>query len=365
MSLIKQSVNKFAQKHIQPFVCKWDNDSFFPKHLFKELGDLGILGSHLSYDYGGVGLNQETSLEIIVELSKIDPSVGLSVCANNLAINHINKFGDKRQKEKYLPGLVSGKAVGAWALTESDSGSDAKALTTFAERKGDNYSINGSKTFITHGKSCDLLVMIAKTINGHSAFIIEQGNLGFTAGKVADKMGMRASETAEIAFTDCLVPSENLIGQEGDGFKQALQILDIGRVSIAALSLGIAEGAFSAALKYANERIQFGKPIIQHQAIAFKLADMATQIHAARLMTTLAAKLLDEKSPFSKEAAMAKLYTSEAAVSICNEAVQILGGYGYTKDYPVEKFYRDAKLCTIGEGTSEIQRLVIARALIK
>jgi alkylation response protein AidB-like acyl-CoA dehydrogenase len=363
-SPIKEAVRQFAKQHIKPFVRQWDNEGHFPAHLFQSLGDLGILGVFLPEYLGAAALSYQDYVDVIIELSKIDPSIGLSVAAHNsLAINHIYKFGNERQQRKYLPKLISGEYIGAWALTEPDSGSDAGSLKTNATLNSGKYSINGTKNFITHGKSCDILVLIAKTANNSSAFIIEQGTPGFNAGRVEDKMGMRASETAEVIFTDCIIPMDNLLGIEGEGFKQALSILDGGRISIAALSMGIAEGAYEAALQYAKERVQFGKPIIQHQAIGFKLADMATELHAARLMTYHAAKLMDDGLPLSQESAMAKLYASEIAVSICNEAVQILGGYGFTKDYPVEKFYRDVKLCTIGEGTSEIQKLVIARGL--
>lgn len=364
MNLIQESIKQFAKQHIQPYVRQWDNDNYFPKHLFKKLGELGVLGVFLPECYGAAGLNYEVYVDIIVEFSKVDPSIGLTVAAHNsLAINHIFKYGNDAQKDKYLPKLITGDYIGAWALTEPDSGSDAGALKTFATFQDDHYVINGTKNFITHGKSCDVLVLIAKTAKGPTAFVIEQGTAGFKAGRVGDKMGMRASETAEVIFTDCIIPAENLLGNEGEGFKQALKILDGGRISIAALSLGTAEGAYEVALKYAQGRIQFGKPIIQHQAIGFKLADMATQLHAARLMTYHAAKLMDDNLPLIQESAMAKLFASEVAVSICNEAVQILGGYGFNKDYPVEKFYRDVKLCTLGEGTSEIQKLVIARGL--
>jgi len=362
--LLKESIAKFCTKYIVSNTRKWDDDSYFPKELFPLLGELGVLGMVISENYGGTNLGYRAYVDAIVEVSKKDSSIGLSVAAHNsLSVNHIYKFGNEEQKLKYLPNLTNGKWVGAWALTEPDSGSDAGALKTTAILENDHYILNGTKNFITHGKSNDVIVVIAKTERGSSAFVIEQGVPGLSAGKVEDKLGMRASETAEVIFSNCKIPRSCLLGNEGEGFKQALSILDGGRISIAALSLGIAEGAYESALKYAKERVQFGKAIIQHQAIGFKLSEMATEIQAARLLVYHAADLLDSGERINSISAMAKLFASETAVKICNEALQIFGGYGFVKDFPVEKFYRDVRLCTIGEGTSEIQKLVILREL--
>lgn len=365
MSIPKQAVRDFAQVHIKPYSRKWDTDSYFPQHLFKEMGHLGILGIFLPEQYGAAGLGYKDYVDVLVELAKADPSVSLSVAAHNsLATNHIYKFGNQVQKDKYLPKLVNGDFLGAWALTEPNSGSDAGAMETTAIFNGDSFILNGTKNFITHGKSANVYVVIAKTEKGKSAFVIEAGTAGLKAGRIEDKLGMRASETAEVILENCEISANQLLGNIGEGFKQALTILDGGRISIAALSLGIAEGAHEAALHYAKERVQFGKPIIEHQAIGFMLAEMATELQASRLLVYEAARLIDEGEPVTIPSTMAKLYASEAAVRISDKAVQILGGYGYSKDYPVERFYRDSKLCTIGEGTSEIQKLVIARALL-
>ena len=323
-----------------------------------------MLGIFLPKKYGAANLTYTDYVDVLVELAKADPSVSLTVAAHNsILISHIYQFGSEEQKDKYLPKLVSGEYLGAWALTEINAGSDAGAMTTEAYFRDENYILNGRKKFITNGKSADVYVVIAKTEKGRSAFIVEKETAGLSYGKVEDKLGMRASETAEVIFENCTIPASNLVGSEGAGFKQALKILEGGRVSIAAVSLGIAEGAYEAALKYAKERVQFGKPIIANQAISFMLAEMATELEAARLMVYNAARLMDEGQPIAIPSTMAKLYASEAAVKISDKAVQILGGNGYTKDYPVERYFRDAKLCTIGEGTSEILKMVIARGL--
>jgi alkylation response protein AidB-like acyl-CoA dehydrogenase len=367
---IAESVRDFAEHRIRPYVMEWDESQTFPVELFRELGELGLMGIIVPETYGGAGLGYDAYVTAIIELAKVDPSIALSVAAHNsLCTNHILQFGTEEQKRKYLPKLASGEWIGAWGLTEPNTGSDAGNMRTTAVADGDFYVINGSKNFITHGISGQVAVVMTRTgapnTSGNAtAFIIERGTPGFMAGKKENKLGMRASETAELIFDNCRVPKENILGQVGDGFRQALAILDGGRISIAALSVGIAEGAYEAALKYAKEREQFGQPIAKFQAIAFKLADMATEIEAAKLLTYQAASLKDRKLPVTKQSAMAKYYASEVAVRVANEAVQIFGGYGYVKDFPVEKFYRDAKLCTIGEGTSEIQKLVISRQII-
>lgn len=369
--MIAQMVRDFAEKEIRPHFMEWDETQEFPVHVFKKLGELGLMGVFIPEEYGGSGFGYDEYITVVSEIAKVCGSIGLSVAAHNsLCTGHIYYHGSEAQKKKYLPLLASAEWIGAWGLTETGTGSDAGGMNTTAVREGNEWVLNGSKNFITHGKSGDVAVVIARTgekgdSRGMSAFIVEKGTPGFTAGKKENKMGMRASETCELIFDNCRIPAENLIGEEGRGFQQAMQILDGGRISIGALALGIAKGAYEAAVKYSKEREQFGKPISQFQAIAFKLADMATQIEAAELLLYQAAYLKNNKKNLTKESAIAKYYASEVAVSVANEAVQIFGGYGYTKDFPVEKFYRDAKLCTIGEGTSEIQKLVISREILK
>ncbi len=367
---IKRAVREFAEAEIKPNVMKWDEAQYFPKELWQQLGELGLTGVIFPEEYGGAGMGYAEYVTVIEEISRVDGSLGLSVAAHNsLCTNHLYQYGTEAQREKYVTPLAQGKHVGAWALTEPGSGSDASGLKTTAELKDGKWVINGAKNFITHGVSGDVCVVLAVTdremrSRGVSAFIVERGTPGFIGGKKENKLGMRASETASIIFEDCRVPEENLLGERGRAFVNSMQILDGGRISIAALALGIAQGAYESALKYAQEREQFGKAIFEFQAIQFKLADMATQIDAARLLIQRAAWMKDNKKPTTKESAMAKLYASEIAVKACEEAIQIHGGYGYTKDYPPEKFWRDSKLCTIGEGTSEVQRLVIARQLV-
>jgi hypothetical protein len=369
--MIAQMVRDFAEKEIRPNFMEWDETQEFPVHVFKKLGELGLMGVFIPEEYGGSGLGYHEYITVISEIAKVCGSIGLSVAAHNsLCTGHIYYHGSEAQKKKYLPKLATAEWIGAWGLTETGTGSDAGGMNTTALLDGDEWVLNGSKNFITHGKSGEVAVVIARTgekgaSNGTSAFIIEKGTPGFSAGKKENKMGMRASETAELIFDNCRVPAENLIGKEGEGFVQSMQILDGGRISIGSLALGIAKGAYEAALKYSKERVQFGKPIAQFQAIGFKLADMATKIEAAELLLNQAAFLKNSGKKLTRESAMAKLYASEVACEIANEAVQIFGGYGYTKDFPVEKFYRDAKLCTIGEGTSEIQKLVISREILK
>ena len=364
-------VRDFAEKEIRPHFMEWDESQEFPVHIFKKLGELGLMGVFIPEEYGGSGFSYFEYITVVAEIAKVCGSIGLSVAAHNsLCTGHIYYHGSEEQKKKYLPKLASAEWIGAWGLTETGTGSDAGGMNTTAVLEGDFWVLNGSKNFITHGKSGDVAVVIARTgekgaSDGTSAFIIEKGTPGFSAGKKENKMGMRASETCELIFNDCRIPKENLIGVVGEGFKQAMQILDGGRISIGALSLGIAKGAYEAALKYSKEREQFGQPISKFQSIAFKLADMATEIEAAELLLYQAAYLKNNKKKMTKESAIAKYYASEVAVRTANEAVQIFGGYGYTKDFPVEKFYRDAKLCTIGEGTSEIQKLVISREILK
>lgn len=369
--MIAQSIRDFAKQHITPFMMDWDENQTFPVDLFHKLGDMGFMGVFIPEEYGGSGLNYHDYITIIEEISKIDSSIGLSVAAHNsLCTGHIYYFGNEVQKRKWLPKLASGKWIGAWGLTEHNTGSDAGGMNTTAKKDGDYYVLNGAKNFITHGISGDVAVIIARTgekgdSHGMSAFVIEMGTPGFTSGKKENKLGMRASETAELIFDNCRIPKENLLGKEGDGFIQALKVLDGGRISIGALALGISKGAYEASLKYAKERVQFGKPISSFQGISFKLVDMATEIEASELLLHKAACMKDKNLPMTKIGAMAKMYASEACVKIANDAVQIHGGYGYTKDYPVEKFYRDAKLCTIGEGTTEIQKIVIARKILE
>jgi len=366
---VKQTARDFAERAIRPHVMEWDESQFFPRDVFRRLGELGLMGVLVPEEYGGSGMGYAEYKAAIVELAKVCGSVGLSMAAHNsLCTGHILAFGNEEQKKKWLPRLASGEAIGAWGLTEANTGSDASNMRCTAVREGDEWVINGTKNWITHGISGEIAVVITRTgeprtKNNATAFVVERGTPGFLAGKKENKLGMRCSETAEMIFDNCRIPDANRLGEVGDGFHQSMKILDGGRISIAALSLGIARGAYEAALNYAQEREQFGKPIAQFQAIGFKLADMATEIEAADLLTDQAAYKKQHHLPMTQDAAMAKYYASEVAVKVANEAVQIFGGYGYTKDFPVEKFYRDAKLCTIGEGTSEIQKLVIARSI--
>jgi alkylation response protein AidB-like acyl-CoA dehydrogenase len=370
-AMIAKMIRDFGRKEMEPFKTEWDESQEFPVQLFKKLGALGLMGVLVPTQYGGSGFGYIEYITAIEEIAKIDGSIGLSVAAHNsLCTNHILQFGSEAQKQKYLPKLATAEWIGAWGLTEPGTGSDAGNMKTVAVKDGDHFIINGSKNFITHGRSGDVAVVIVRTgdvgdSHGMTSFIIEKGTPGFSSGKKENKLGMRASETAELVFDDCRVHKNQIMGEVGDGFIQSLKVLDGGRISIAALGLGIAQGAFEAALKYAKERHQFNKPIATFQGIAFKLADMATKIQAGRLMTHQAGRMKNEGLSVSKESAMAKLFTSELAVEVSNEAVQIFGGYGYTKDFPAEKYFRDAKLCTIGEGTSEIQKLVISRAILK
>jgi alkylation response protein AidB-like acyl-CoA dehydrogenase len=369
--MVAQMVRDFGSREIKPFMMDWDESQEFPIEMFRKMGSLGLMGVLVPEQYGGAGFGYLEYVTAIAELSKIDGSIGLSMAAHNsLCTNHILQFGTEEQKQKYLPKLATAEWIGAWGLTEPNTGSDAGNMRTVAIRDGDHYVINGAKNFITHGKSGNVAVVIVRTgevgdSRGMTAFVIEKGTPGFSAGKKENKLGMRASETAELIFSDCRIHKSQMLGQEGEGFIQAMKVLDGGRISIAALSLGIAQGAFEAALQYSKERHQFNKPISTFQGIAFKLADMATKVEAAKLLTYRAADMKNKGLNVNKESAMAKLYASEIAVEIANEGVQIFGGYGYTKDFPAEKYYRDAKLCTIGEGTSEIQKLVISRAILK
>ena len=369
--MIADMVRDFGKKEIEPYKMQWDESQEFPVALFKKLGELGLMGVLVPHEYGGAGFGYPEYVTAITELSKIDGSVGLSMAAHNsLCTGHIMQFGNEEQKNKWLPRLAGAEWIGAWGLTEANTGSDAGNMKTTATREGDHWVINGSKNFITHGISGDIAVVIARTgepgdSHGMTAFVIEKGTPGFSGGRKEDKLGMRASETAELIFDQCKVPHENVLGEVGEGFIQSLKVLDGGRISIAALSLGIAWGALEAALKYAQEREQFNQPISKFQGISFKLADMATKVEAAKLLTFHAASLKNAGMKVSKESAMAKYYASEIAVQNANDAVQIFGGYGYTKDFPAEKYYRDAKLCTIGEGTSEIQKLVISREILR
>ena len=369
--MIAEMLKSFGEKNIRPHFMDWDENQIFPVKLFKELGELGCMGVLVPEKYGGAGFGYREYVTTIVEISKICGSIGLSVAAHNsLCTNHILMFGTDEQKEKYLPKLASGEHIGAWGLTEPNTGSDAGNMQTTAIKDGDEWVLNGSKNFITHGISGQIAVVMTRTgdprtKNNSTAFIVEKGTPGFSGGKKEDKLGMRASETAELVFQDCRLPDSQRLGEVGDGFKQALSILDGGRISIAALSIGIAKGAFEAALKYSKEREQFGKSISSFQGISFKIADIATEIEAAELLTMNAVFRKSNGLKLSKESAMAKLFASEVAVRTTNKVVQIFGGYGYIKDFPAEKFFRDAKLCTIGEGTSEIQKLVISRELLK
>lgn len=371
LKLIKESARDFAEARIRPHVMEWDEAQHFPIDLMHDLGKQGFLGVLVPEQYGGSGLGYQEYITIIEEIAKVDSSIGLSVAAHNsLCTGHILAFGNEEQKSKYLPLLASGEWIGAWGLTEPNTGSDAGRMKCVAEKDGDHYIINGTKNWITHGKSGHVAVVIARTgelldSRGMTAFIVERGTPGFSAGKKENKLGMRASETAEMIFDNCRVHESQMLGQEGEGFIQAMKILDGGRISIAALSLGIAKGAYEASVKYAMEREQFGQPIANFQGISFKLADMVTKIQAAELLTRQAGYLKDNHKKLTKESAMAKYYASEICVQIATDAIQIHGGYGYTKDFPVEKFFRDSKLCTIGEGTSEIQKLVISREVLK
>lgn len=369
--MIAQMIRKFGEEHIRPKMMEWDESQEFPVDVMKKLGELGLLGVLVPAEYGGSGFGYFEYVTALTEIGKICGSICLSVAAHNsLCTGHILAFGNEEQKKKYLPKLATGEWIGAWGLTEQNTGSDAGGMLTVAVPDGDYYVINGSKNFITHAISGDVAVVIVRTgekgdSHGMTAFIIEKGTKGFSSGKKENKLGMRASETAELIFTDCRVHKSQILGKVGEGFIQAMKVLDGGRISIAAVSLGIAKGAYEAALKYSKERHQFGKPISHFQAIAFKLADMATEIDAAELLTMKAADLKNRGEKVTKASAYAKYYASEVAVRVSTEGVQIFGGYGYTKDFPAEKYYRDSKLCTIGEGTSEIQKLVIARELIK
>jgi len=368
---VAQTARDFAVQHIKPHVMEWDESQEFPVHIFKQMGDLGIMGAFVPEQYGGAGLSYFEYKAIIEEISKVDGSIGLSVAAHNsLCTGHILAFGNEEQKQKYLPKLAAAEWIGAWGLTEANTGSDAGNMSCTATKKGNDWVINGTKNWITHGKSGDVAVVVCRTgepraKNNATVFVVEKGTPGFSGGKKENKLGMRASETAEMIFENCVVPDVNRLGEAGDGFRQALKVLDGGRISIASLSLGIAKGAYEAALQYSQERHQFDKPISSFQAIAFKLADMITEIQAADMLTLQACDLKNRGENVTKSSAMAKYYASEVAVKVATDAVQIFGGYGYTKDFPVEKFYRDSKLCTIGEGTSEIQKIVISREVLK
>ncbi|WP_461532470.1 acyl-CoA dehydrogenase family protein [Sinomicrobium sp.] len=369
--MVKASAKDFAIQFIKPHVSEWDETQEFPVELFKKAGEFGFMGVLVPEEYGGSGLGYHEYIAVIEEVSKIDPSIGLSLAAHNsLCTNHILEFGNEEQKRRWLPKLATGEWIGAWGLTEHNTGSDAGGMNTTAVRDGQEWVINGAKNFITHGKSGDIAVVIVRTgdkgdSRGMTAFAIERGTPGFSSGKKEDKLGMRASETAELIFDNCRIPDANRLGEVGEGFVQSMKVLDGGRISIGALSLGIAKGAYEAALKYSKERHQFGKPICEFQGISFKLADMATEIEASELLLHKAAFGKNAGRSVTRISAMAKMYASETCVKVANEAVQIHGGYGYTKDFPVEKFYRDAKLCTIGEGTTEIQKLVVSRQILK
>ena len=370
-AMIAQSIREFAEREIRPNIMLWDEAQTFPVDLFKKLGEMGFMGILVPEELGGAGLGYHEYITIVEEISKVDPSIGLSVAAHNsLCANHILTFGNEEQKKKWIPKLATAEHIGAWGLTEHNTGSDAGGMNTTAVKDGDFWVVNGAKNFITHAISGDVAVVIVRTgdkgdSKGMTAFVFEKGMPGFTSGKKENKLGMRASETAELIFDNCRIPDANRLGEVGQGFIQAMKILDGGRISIGALSLGIAKGAYEAALKYSKERHQFGKAISEFQGISFKLADMATEIEASELLLHKAAYLKEQHKPVTAMGAMAKMYSSEVCVKVANEAVQIHGGYGYTKDYPVEKFYRDSKLCTIGEGTTEIQKVVIARNILK
>ena len=371
LQLVAESAKDFAQKYLQPYVMEWDESQYFPVEAMQAAGKLGFLGMIIPTEYGGSGMNYHEYIAVIDEVSRVDPSVGLSIAAHNsLCTNHIYLFGNEAQRCKWLPKLTSGEHVGAWGLTEHNTGSDAKGMSTTVTKEGDEWVLNGTKNFITHGASGHIAVVIARNgekgdSHGMTAFVVERGTPGFTAGKKENKLGMRASETAEMVFDNCRIPDENRLGNIGEGFIQSMKILDGGRISIGALSLGIAKGAYYASLKYSQEREQFGQSISKFQSVAFKLADMATEIEASELLLHKAASDKMKGKNITKIGAMAKMYASEACVKIASEAVQIHGGYGFTKDFPVEKFYRDSKLCTIGEGTTEIQKLVISRDILK
>ncbi len=371
LKMIALSARDFAEQYIRPHIMDWDESQYFPREVLEKAGEMGFMGIFIPEKYGGSGLGYHEYVTIIEEISKVDPSIGLSLAAHNsLCTGHIFYFGNETQKQKWLPKLATGEWIGAWGLTEHNTGSDAGGMNTTAVKDGDHYILNGTKNFITHGISGDVAVVIARTgekgdSHGMSAFIIERGTPGFSGGKKEDKLGMRASETAELILDNCKIPKDNLIGKEGDGFVQSLKLLDGGRISIGALSLGISKGAYEAALKYSKAREQFGKPISSFQGVSFKLSDMATEIAASELLIHKAASMKDKGEKVTTIGAMAKMYASEACVKISNDAVQIHGGYGYIKDFPVEKFYRDSKLCTIGEGTTEIQKLVISRNILK
>jgi len=368
---VGQTARDFANQYIKPFVMEWDESQHFPKEVFEGLGRLGLMGVVVPEEYGGSGLSYIEYVTVIQEIAKVCGSIGLSLAAHNsLCTGHILAFGNEAQKKKFLPRLATGEAIGAWGLTEANTGSDAGNMRCTAVKEGNEWVVNGTKNWITHGISGHIAVVVARTgeprtRNNATAFVVERGTTGFTGGKKENKLGMRASETAEMIFDQCRIPDENRLGEVGDGFRQALAVLDGGRISIAALSIGIARGAMEAAIQYSKERHQFDQPISNFQGISFKLADMATEIAAAELLTFQAADLKSRHLPMTRQAAMAKYYASEVAVRTANDAVQIFGGYGYTKDFPVEKFYRDSKLCTIGEGTSEIQKIVIAREVLK
>lgn len=367
LELIRAAASEFAQQHILPHVMEWDEAQIFPKQLFHEMGKLGFLGVLVSPEYGGAGMGYAEYITIVDEIAQVCGSIGLSVAAHNsLCTQHINQFGTEEQKRRWLPKLATGEWIGAWGLTETGTGSDAGGMNTTAVRDGNGWRLNGSKNFITHAISGDVAVVIARTgekgdSHGMTAFVVEKGTPGFEGGRKENKLGMRASETAGLFFDNCFVSDDQVLGQVGEGFIQSMKILDGGRISIAALSVGIAKGAHAAAVRYSREREQFGQPIGDFQGIAFKLSEMATKIYAAELMTRHAGSLKDQGLKVTKESAMAKLFASETAVEVSTDGVQVHGGYGYTKDYPAEKYYRDAKLCTIGEGTSEIQKLVISR----
>ena len=369
--MITQMIQDFGDKHIRPKMMEWDEQQIFPVDLFKKLGELGLMGVLVPQQYGGAGFGYFEYVTVISEIAKICGSIGLSLAAHNsLCTGHIMQFGTEEQQKRWLPKLATAEWLGAWGLTEPNTGSDAGNMKCVAQKDGNDWIINGTKCWITHGKSGDVAVVIVRTgelgdSHGMTAFVVEKGTPGFSAGKKENKLGMRASETTEMIFDNCRIPQENMLGKEGEGFIQAMRVLDGGRISIAALGLGIAKGAYEAALKYSQERHQFNQPISNFQGIAFKLADMKLQIEAGELLTMQAADLKNRGEKVTKESAMAKYYTSEVAVRVSTDAVQIFGGYGYTKEFPVEKYYRDAKLCTIGEGTSEIQKLVIAREILR
>ena len=369
--LIAQSIRDFAEQNIRPHIMEWDEAQIFPVPLFKKLGEMGFMGILVPEELGGSGLGYHEYITIVEELSKVDPSIGLSVAAHNsLCTNHILAFGNEEQKKKWIPKLASGEHIGAWGLTEHNTGSDAGGMSTTAVRDGNDWIINGAKNFITHAISGQIAVVVVRTgekgdSKGMTAFVVEKGTPGFSSGKKENKLGMRASETAELIFDNCRIPDTNRLGEVGQGFIQAMKVLDGGRISIGALALGVAKGAYEASLKYSKERHQFGKPISDFQGVSFKLADMATEIEAAELLLHKAAFLKENNRPVTTLGAMGKMYASEMCVKVATDAIQIHGGYGYTKDYPVEKFYRDAKLCTIGEGTTEIQKVVISRNILK